>query len=313
MLMVSGSVTMLDGDYDASVAGGAHLHLATAGNNGDISVGLNPEVAEDLKSATFSVAENTFTLDADQVEAIRSNGMYANIHTTTVPSGEARGQLVGELNLAPLASMIVAPADGAELTLEGRTDSVFMATYASTTDPSGDSIMYIWQLATDEAFENLVLAVNTGRDTFFATDYGTVDSLLAQVGVDTGATATVYHRVLASDGSNFTPSAGASVVLTRGDLVGNRDFRPLGFAAVAYPNPARAATPITYELTTREAFRAQLQIFTTLGQVQHTRVVEATIGTQRIELSAELPVGTYFVMLRHESGQLIEATRLIVQ
>ncbi len=313
MLMISGSVRMLDGDFDASINGGAHLHLGTSASNGPISVGLNAEASQDLKAATFSVADNTFMLDSAQLAALRSNGMYANIHTTTVPSGEARGQVVGELNLPPSASMILSPMDMDSLTLEGPADSAFVATYSSSTDPSMDSVMYIWQLATDADFTNVVLSVNTGRDTFFATDFGTVDGLLSEVGVDAGAMATVYHRVLASDGSNFRPGSGSAVVLTRGQLVGTRNYRPEGFAARAFPNPAMASGPITYELRTLESFRGNLQLFTQLGQLQYEQPLNITVGTQRHLLPADLPAGTYFLTLRNTAGQLVDVNRLIVR
>jgi hypothetical protein len=180
-------------------------------------------------------------------------------------------------------------------------------------DPTGDSVMYVWQLATDEDFENLVLVVNTGRDTFFASDFGTVDSLLAGAGVDAGASTTVYHRVLSSDGSNFRSSEPASLTLTRGALVGNRTFNPLGFEARAFPNPARPTAALTYEITTRESFRAQLTLITSLGQLRNTQTVTAVPGTQRIPLAADLPPGTYFVQLRADDGRLIDTQRILIQ
>ncbi len=313
-LRVSGSVTMLDGDFDASVAGGAHLHLAPAGQNGGIVVFLNADPADDLKSARFTIDSNTFALADTVVTALRTGRLYANIHTTEVGSGEARGQIRGELNLPPAMSMILSPADGDSLSLEGASTLPFRVTYASTTDPDMDTVIYVWQLAADEDFETVLFGANTGRDTFFSTDFGTVAALLDGAGVISDTTLTLYHRVLASDGSNYTPSAAASVVITRGNIVSTRDLLPEGFAARAFPNPARGNSLVTYELKTQEAFRGRLLLFNQLGQLRQDVNLDAQVGTQNIPIDMSgLPAGQYFLTLRNAQGQLIHATRLLRQ
>ncbi len=313
-LKVSGSVTMLNGDFDASIAGGAHLHLAPAGQNGGIVVPLNASPADDLKSVTFPIDSNTFELADSVIVALRTGRLYANVHTTIVPSGEARGQVLGELNLPPVASMILSPVDGDSLNLEGASTEEFRVTYMPATDPDMDTVIYIWQLSADEAFENVLFAANTGRDTFFTTDFGTVGTLLDSADVATDSTITLYHRVLASDGSNYSPSEPASVTLIRGNIVGTRDFLPEGFSARAYPNPAATGGTVTYEVNTQEAFRGRLLVFTQLGQLRQEITVNAQVGTQNYPLDLTgLPAGQYFVTLRNADGRLIHASRLLVQ
>ena len=312
-LMVSGSVTMLDGDFDASVAGGAHLHMAPAGVNGPIDIPLVADPAEDLKSAVFTVDSNTFALSQRQVADLRNGQLYANIHTTMVRSGEARGQIRSELNLPPVATMILSPAENDSLGLEGDANQEFRVTYAATSDPDADTVIYIWQLATDESFTDVVFAANTGRDTFFSTTFGTVDALLDSNSVADGATATLYHRVLASDGSNFRPSDGLSVRLTRGQLVGVTDFRPLGFAARSFPNPGQRGGAITLEVKTQEAFTGRLLLYSPLGQLQQDRLINVGIGTARFPINtSDLAAGHYFVTLRNRDGRLVHTERLLI-
>ncbi|NJB85096.1 hypothetical protein GGR26_000841 [Lewinella marina] len=312
-LRLSGSVTNLDGDFDASIGGGAHLHLGGAGQNGGVVIPINATAADDLKGATFTVADNTFQLTEGQVEQLRHGRWYANIHTTEVPSGEARGQILAELNRPPAASNIMEPADGADVELSGAANQEFRVTYATTTDPDRDTVVYIWQVSTNPAFDNIIFAENTGRDTFFTTDFATVDTLLAANGVAVGNSVTIYHRVLASDGSNHRAGPGASVTLTRGDLVGIREYLPAGFAARTFPNPVTAGQALTVELVTREAFAAELTIHNTLGHVSGRRKLEMAAGSQRLSLPTEaLPAGTYFLTLRHGSGALIFVERLLV-
>ncbi|WP_116105290.1 CHRD domain-containing protein [Lewinella sp. IMCC34191] len=313
-LMVSGSVTMLEGDFDASIGGGAHLHVGVAGTNGPVRIPLNADPSEDLKSATFTVDANTFALTPEQVDTLRMGMMYANIHTTMVPSGEARGQMLGELNLPPAMSSILSPESGDTLTLEGNSSQEFRVTYTPATDPSGDMVVYIWQLATDENFDDVIFAANTGQDTFFVTDIGTVDVLLDSAGVAMADSATVYHRVLASDGSNYRPGEASTVRLVRGELVGVRNFIPAGFTGRLYPNPIGAGQQLTYELNTDELFNGRLMIFNQIGQLR--REIDVSVNGDRtvypIE-TADLSAGQYFVTLRNDDGQLVQTLRFMLQ
>ena len=313
-LVVTGSVTMLEGTFDFNPAGGAHLHLAPAGQNGGVVLPLNGDTLMAGMTVEFIADSNRYVLPDSLVTAMRAGRLYANIHTTEVRSGEARGQIRQELNLFPDSSMIVSPMDGDSLTLEGSNQQEFRVSYMPSTDPDGDTVIYVWQLAMDENFDTILFAANTGRDTFFSTNFGTVDVLLDSFGVDTNATATLYHRVLASDGSNFTPSEGASITLTRDSIVSNRNFLPEGFAGRTFPNPTTSNATLTYELTTQEAFRGRILLYNQLGQLRQNLVVNARPGTQQITLNSEnLSAGYYFLTLRHDDGRMIQVTRIAVR
>ena len=94
-LTVSGAFSGLESDFDADVAGGAHLHIGQAGENGGIEIGLNADVDAELRSGVFRAEDNTFTLTEDQRELLNNRSLYANIHTADFPAGELRGQLAG--------------------------------------------------------------------------------------------------------------------------------------------------------------------------------------------------------------------------
>lgn len=314
MLMVSGSVTMLDGDFDASIMGGAHLHFGSASQTGPITIPLTADPGDDLKSATFSVDSNTYMLNTDQLRALRNDSLYANIHTTRVPSGEARGQILSEINLFPTMSMIQSPMDGDSILIEQDSTQTFAATFSSATDPNGDSVVYAWQLAADENFETIIFAANTGTDSTFVTDFATVYQLLSDNGVDEDQSITLYHRALASDGSNHRPGPGSEVVLTRAVIVGVNTYQPQGFAVSVFPSPAQAGIPVTYNLTTGEAFRGQLRMISALGQVVRDRTIEAHVGTQGIQLPTDgLRAGTYFINLINDDGRLVSTSRVVLR
>lgn len=93
-LMVSGSFSGLTADFDATIAGGAHLHNGLAGQAGGIAVILTTQVDDDLRGGVFIASQNTFELTDEQADALRARGIYINIHSTEYPAGEIRGQLV---------------------------------------------------------------------------------------------------------------------------------------------------------------------------------------------------------------------------
>ncbi|RMG26729.1 MAG: CHRD domain-containing protein [Bacteroidetes bacterium] len=92
-LTVTGAFMNLDGEFNENVAGGAHLHLGMAGENGGIDLHLHASVNADGKSGVFEADSNTFTLTQDQMMALRARNYYANIHTTKYAPGEIRGQV----------------------------------------------------------------------------------------------------------------------------------------------------------------------------------------------------------------------------
>lgn len=222
-LTVSGAFEGLNSDFDASIGGGAHLHLGAPGTNGGVNLLLAADVANDLRSGTFPAADNRFTLSGDQMRSLFSGEYYANIHTTIFQGGELRGQILPEANFFPSATAaITLPPDGADLTLEGGSNTIFTAQWTPAAD--SNQLAYIWQLAIDPDFTSVVFQQNVGAALAFVSDFGTVDNLLASLGIDVGTTVTVYHRVLASDGSVASAGPAASVNLTRG-IVLEDDFR----------------------------------------------------------------------------------------
>ena len=62
----------------------AHIHQAPAGSNGGVIIPL----------ATGSPLDTTIALDLAQYAALVAEGLYVNVHTTTFPGGEIRGNFI---------------------------------------------------------------------------------------------------------------------------------------------------------------------------------------------------------------------------
>ena len=85
-------------------AAGAHIHCAPEGENGPVVAFLagsipggfdgKVEVSATLKRANIDPAAGCGSNIAELVEAIRAGNTYVNVHSSGVPSGVVRGQIV---------------------------------------------------------------------------------------------------------------------------------------------------------------------------------------------------------------------------
>lgn len=292
----TGSFRNLEGDFATSVAGGAHIHAGMPGMTGSILFALNSEVAEDLKSASFLADSNRVTLEDSVMMMIAAGNSYANIHSTTVTSGEIRGQVLPEVNFAPNTVNFTAPNSGDTITIAGDLTMSFSAEWEASVDPNSNKVVYIWQLSTTPDFSTPAIALNTGENNFFETTFGAVDSLLSLLNIDSGEVVTVYHRVVASDGSLCSAATVDSIYLVKGMTTSVKENPYFDEIFTVYPSPA--SSELNLEIAMKQPASAKLYILDLSGKVLYERIERLSSGINVINTNvSQLQPGNYISQL----------------
>ena len=215
-LYVTGGFSNLVGDFDVTLAGGSHIHDSDARGNGGIVLLLDANLDADLRGGTYGPMTNNFEISDGLRDSLLNGQLYVNLHSTVYQGGELRGQILDADNAFPSADFAVtSPSSGAQVTVDDSQDRDFSVTWTPSEDVDGDVVVYTWQLASDEAIDNLIFQYKVGDDLSFVAPYSAIDSILADAGVAVGESISLYHRVLVSDGSVSTASPVALVTVTR--------------------------------------------------------------------------------------------------
>ncbi|MGB3790205.1 MAG: CHRD domain-containing protein [Phormidesmis sp.] len=101
-LIVRGSFKMLSSDMrnyatdpvnppNADITSAFHIHQGTPMENGPFQYALNVMLDDDGRSGS---AMGEYTLTEEQMQALASNQLYVDIHTTKNRGGELRGTLM---------------------------------------------------------------------------------------------------------------------------------------------------------------------------------------------------------------------------
>jgi hypothetical protein len=234
VLTLAGTVAQLSGSFSGlgSAYTMSHIHIAAAGSNGGVAHALTAELDGDELGGSYNPDANIFDFSQENIDQLTDGELYVNIHSTDYPAGEIRGQILPSPNAAPTASAITVPANGAAITIAGDPATPFVPEWDAATDDDGNMLAYVWQLAADEAFTTILVNASTGTETQFETDFGTVNTILEGAGVAPGASITVYHRAVSTDGSAITFGNPSSVVLTAGlpELTAEPEMLNVGYA-----------------------------------------------------------------------------------
>lgn len=309
VLTTSGAFAGLQSAFNTDIAGGAHLHLAGPGANGGVDILLNTALNADSTAGTYQPDSNRFTLDMTQISALPRGDYYANLHSRDIPSGELRGQILSEINLFPTnPPAILEPADAITLPLVGDLSTLVDISWELTAEDDNE-LAYIWQVATDASFDTVVFQTNTGANAGLQLTYGALDTLLAGLGVEAGATATIYHRAVATDGANQTAGPASVASFTRDMSTSTQDLLAEGTRFEAYPTVTQGTVQLRAEL--KEAGEMSITLLNGVGQP--VRQIRTLGNRQRLQESIQLgnqPAGMYFIQLRVD-GRPVATQRVL--
>ncbi|MCI4666666.1 MAG: CHRD domain-containing protein [Bacteroidia bacterium] len=300
-LVISGWFSGLDGDFDESIAGGAHIHAGAVGSNGGIELLLNSELVAGLKAGGFEADSNSFILSPAQVNKLIGDSLYVNIHTTTYGSGELRGQVLLETNSFPdSASQITAPSSSSTVFINGDGSTAFAATWDDSSDPDGNPLAYIWELSAAQDFSTTILKVNVGNATSFNSDFATIDSILNDAGVTVGDSILLYHRATVLDGAVCIIGEADSVFLKRGSLTSIEEIPVSDFSI--YPNPT--SSQFTLDIEDAEARSLSIYLFNAEGKQVWIQKADVFLGDYRTTVNiSSFPTGIYQLLIIDNEGR----------
>ena len=304
-IIVTGSVNNLLDSVALSVAGGSHLHGAKTGLNGGIANNLNITLDTTYLNGVYLAENNNITLDATNQTALQEGGLYVNVHTNRVRSGEVRGQLLPSINLYPdRISAFITPASTDTVTVSKDSDSLLIVSWAPVSDADGQAVVYLWQLSLEPSFAFPLSTLPLGTNNLFALPFGQIDSVLNLLGIQNGQSIKIYHRVFSSDGSLITSGALDSLVLERGEITSVIEFLPNEFTANLYPNPVQEV--INLALWSKESVKTDLSIISYDGRkIFYASSYNFSAGQNQHQIPAQqLPPGFYQLFISKQGRPL---------
>jgi len=247
---------------------------------------------------------DTFTYEA-------SDGVTEDAATVTI--------IVANVNDAPSESTITSPADGTSLTIGGPaggtpvdgSETLLTVTWSGSVDPDGDPVSYLYELAKDLAFSNILFSQTYLSTAGLSLTVAEMADLYDQA-VSKNASTAVFHRITTSDGTLTTVGFPASLNLTRGLVTGNESTSELPevFSLHGnYPNPFNPSTNIVFDLP--EAAEVSIHIIDLLGRdVLEVPAKPMEAGSRHSVLvdASSLVSGTYVYRVTARMVQSVEVS-----
>ncbi len=305
---LNGTVISLEGNTSIDAAQVTNAWIGIGGVNDD-SVPMYPieVLGNDLPLQTIE------TIGGDDILKLANKELHVVIATDEYPDGAIRAQMMPDINYYPAALDIDNPVDGASLIIEG--DSSQILTIDWTEIESPDPLKYIWILASDQNFEDVIMKVDRKDNDFISLTYAQVDSLLRnELGLEIGDVVTLYHQIATTDGSEDVFSERYDLTLTLDELVNIDEVAIDGLEdARLMPNVSyQGNTTLFLELIKRK--NLSLDIVNMDGSLIHHQNIESVLGVQSIDLNVDaLSSGKYQVIINDSEGGVLTLNWIVVK
>lgn len=184
-------------------------------------------------------------------------------------------------NRVPSAAKITSPAHNANVSLDGNASTPLTFAWTASTDPDGDPLSYQWQISATADFSRTLFTSPNQSALNYKMTYADLNVLLKSISA--GAKATLYHRVLSTDGTN-TPVVSDAAKINFSRTLTSREAEAelpqLTRLQAPFPNPFRHQTTLYLDLA--KAATVQVRVFDTLGRVVYT-ATPANLGAGKAQ------------------------------
>lgn len=212
-----------------------------------------------------------------------------------------------EVNTAPPAASIVAPADKGKVVLDGQGSKNVTFSWTPVSDADGDAVAYRWHLSTQPDMSDRQMDIEVGAATSTSVKQNFLYDILYWQGKRTTGM-TLYHRVYTFDGTSFVPGPISSFDVSLAGTFVDREEEggiPATFALKGnYPNPFNPTTSISFDLP--EAASVEVVITDMLGrEVMRSGQLTLSAGAaQKIQLDAlGLSSGNYLYRVQAKGAK----------
>lgn len=259
------------------------------------------------------VFQSSDPLSDDDLLNLGSKKLHVSIATNEYPNGAIRAQLMPEINYYPASSEFNMPSDNETLILMGDSNQVFTIDWSIIESP--DELKYVWELSTDEDFDDVVLRVDRKENDFISFTYATLDSLLKEdLGLDQGDMADLFHRVITTDGSEDVFSEVFALTVVLDELVDVDDYSIQGINTTQLAPNLSFQSNTTLLLDLSQRINIEIDVLNSSGLKVYSDAFEGEIGMQQFEIKADNLAGGYYqVILRDDKGAVMSLPWIVVK
>ncbi|GAB0497696.1 hypothetical protein MMPV_009033 [Pyropia vietnamensis] len=93
-MIVTGSWQKLSSPLALNLANGNHFHVGLTGTNGQRIFELQPTLSDNNTTAFYTADKNTYMPTAEFLMMMKNRGVYMDVHSELLPTGELRGQVL---------------------------------------------------------------------------------------------------------------------------------------------------------------------------------------------------------------------------
>lgn len=105
-MVVTGSWQGLSSPLALNLANGNHFHVGLTGTNGQRIFELQPTLSDNNTTAYYTADKNTYMPTAEFLAMMKGRGVYMDVHSAKLPTGELRGQVLSAASSSAYTTLL---------------------------------------------------------------------------------------------------------------------------------------------------------------------------------------------------------------